>query len=126
MLRHRVTTADAGALDLLYHDGERITEAATRELLHRQDGRIALPTDDVLRGTVGAYVLELARGRPRGRSGEVTLDDALGADEAFLTSTTRGVVPIVALDDRPIGDGTVGPITRELMAAWEQVLLGEG
>jgi branched-chain amino acid aminotransferase len=57
--------------------------------------------------------------------GAVTLEDAFGAQEAFLTSTTRGVLPIVQLDGRLIGDGTVGPVTRELMAAWERVLLGE-
>jgi len=42
-------------------------------------------------------------------------DDLFGADEAFLTSTTREVVPIVAIDDRTIGSGTPGPITRALL-----------
>jgi branched-chain amino acid aminotransferase len=42
-------------------------------------------------------------------------DDLFGADEAFLTSTTREVVPIVSVDDRPIGAGVPGPITRALL-----------
>lgn len=42
-------------------------------------------------------------------------DDLFGADEAFLTSTTREVVPIVAVDDRKIGSGVPGPITRALL-----------
>src|SRR5262249_13052351 len=37
-------------------------------------------------------------------------DDLFAADEAFLTSTTREVVPIVSVDDRSIGTGTPGPI----------------
>jgi branched-chain amino acid aminotransferase len=41
--------------------------------------------------------------------------DLFGADEAFLTSTTREVVPIVRVDDHPIGSGTPGPITRALL-----------
>jgi D-alanine transaminase len=42
-------------------------------------------------------------------------DDLFGADEAFLTSTTREVVPIVTVDNRTIGSGTPGPITRALL-----------
>src|SRR4029077_4782440 len=42
-------------------------------------------------------------------------EDLFGADEAFLTSTTRGGVPIVIVDDHPIGSGKPGPITRKLL-----------
>jgi branched-chain amino acid aminotransferase len=42
-------------------------------------------------------------------------DDLFGADEAFLTSTTREVVPIVKVDDRKIGTGSPGRITRALL-----------
>ena len=48
---------------------------------------------------------------------EAVLKDAdlLGADESFLTSTTREVVPIVQVDDRTIGSGVPGPVTRALL-----------
>ncbi len=48
---------------------------------------------------------------------EAVLKDAdlLGADESFLTSTTREVVPIVQVDDRTIGAGTPGPVTLGLL-----------
>src|SRR6266550_2118983 len=42
-------------------------------------------------------------------------DDLFGADESFLTSTTREVVPIVQVDDRRIGAGVPGPVTRALL-----------
>jgi branched-chain amino acid aminotransferase len=42
-------------------------------------------------------------------------DDLFGADEAFLTSTTREIVPIVTVDDRAIGSGKPGPITNALL-----------
>jgi len=44
--------------------------------------------------------------------------DLFGADEAFLTSTTRGVVPIVRVDDRTIGRGRPGVVTKRLMDAY--------
>ena len=126
MLRHRDDLADEGAMDLLYHDGEVIAEAASASFYVVRDGVIYAPEAEVLWGTVGSLVLE--RAAASGRKvvvAEVTLADAFSADEAFLTSTTRGVLPIVQLDDNVIGDGSVGPVTRELMAGWERALLGE-
>jgi branched-subunit amino acid aminotransferase/4-amino-4-deoxychorismate lyase len=38
------------------------------------------------------------------------------ADEAFITSVSREVLPVVRIDDRPVGDGRVGPRTRAIMA----------
>ena len=46
------------------------------------------------------------------------LDTLLGADEAFMTSTTREVVPVRQVDDAPIGDGRPGPYTCRLMDAF--------
>jgi len=45
-------------------------------------------------------------------------DDLFGADEAFLTSTTRELVPIVTVDERRIGNGRPGPITWRLLRAF--------
>lgn len=45
-------------------------------------------------------------------------EDLFGADEAFLTSTTRELTPIVRVDDRTIGEGRPGPITKRLLAAF--------
>ena len=47
-------------------------------------------------------------------------DDLFGADEAFLTSTTREVVPIVQVDDRTIGSGTPGPVTHALLDGYRR------
>jgi branched-chain amino acid aminotransferase len=47
-------------------------------------------------------------------------EDLFGADESFLTSTTREVVPIVQVDDRKIGTGTPGPVTRALLEGYRR------
>ena len=49
---------------------------------------------------------------------DITLDDFAQASEAFLTGTTRGVLPITQVDDRAIGDGQVGPHTKRLIQAF--------
>jgi branched-chain amino acid aminotransferase len=47
-------------------------------------------------------------------------DDLLGADEAFLTSTTREAVPIAQVDDRTIGSGIPGPVTQALLEGYRR------
>ena len=51
---------------------------------------------------------------------EATLrdEDLLGADEAFLTSTTREVVPVRQVDETTLGSGRPGPLTRRVMEAF--------
>ncbi len=47
-----------------------------------------------------------------------TLEEALGADEAFLTGTTNFIVPIVKIDKTPVGNGKPGPVTLDLHRAY--------
>jgi branched-subunit amino acid aminotransferase/4-amino-4-deoxychorismate lyase len=124
-LKNRPAVVEVGALDLLYHDGGVISEAATASFYLVRDGEIHAPSEGVLWGTVGSFALGLVRDRYDIVPGPMTLDDAFSAEEAFLTSTTRGVVPIVRLDDRPIGDGRVGPVTKDLMAAFRAAAFGD-
>jgi len=52
------------------------------------------------------------------REETLTMDDLLGADEAFLSSTTREILPVRQVDEKPIADGRPGPVTRRVMAAF--------
>jgi len=115
---------EAGALDVLYHAQGLISEAATASFYVVRGGRIFAPREGVLWGTVGTYVLELAQQYYEVVFGDLTLVEALGADEAFLTSSVRGVVPITRLDDRQVGDGRVGPVTRHLMGLYRENVYG--
>ena len=47
-------------------------------------------------------------------------EDLFGADEAFLTSSTREIVPIVRVDDRTIGSGVPGPVTKALLDGYRK------
>jgi branched-subunit amino acid aminotransferase/4-amino-4-deoxychorismate lyase len=52
----------------------------------------------------------------------LTIDDLLGADEAFVTNVSWGVLPVVRVERGSIGAGSVGPATRRLRAAWQVAL----
>lgn len=71
----------------------------------------------LLAGVTRAFVLDLARTlKHRTREEALFEEDLASADEAFLTSSTREIVPVVAVDALKIGTGRPGPITRELIA----------
>jgi D-alanine transaminase len=50
-----------------------------------------------------------------------TRDEALGASEAFITSATNTVMPVITIDDHKIASGTPGPLSRELRRAFRSV-----
>lgn len=54
-----------------------------------------------------------------------SLDEAMQADEAFLSSASTLVLPVVSLDGKAIGDGRPGPVTRSLRAAYVRHLRDE-
>jgi D-alanine transaminase len=55
-----------------------------------------------------------------------SLAEARAAKEAFLTSTTAYVTPVVKIDGQPVGDGKPGPITRELQERYRAYVAGPG
>jgi len=59
----------------------------------------------------------LAKDRFEFSESPLPLEKLLTADEVFITGTNKGVVPVVRIDDTPIGDGRPGPNTRTLMTA---------
>jgi branched-chain amino acid aminotransferase len=70
-----------------------------------------------------AQVLELSTGLGiPADEGTYTTYDVYNAEEAFLTTNSFGILPIVSLNGLPIGTGTVGPLTRRLMEAWRELV----
>ena len=98
-----------------------LTECTTANLFIVRDGGALTPPLDagLLPGITREFLFEV--GQETGIAvREQTLRDAdlFGADEAFLTSTTREIVPITRVDDRVIGSGAAGPVTRALLSAF--------
>jgi branched-chain amino acid aminotransferase len=77
------------------------------------------PAAGVLEGITRRTILELAAERGMPTAVEPLPAKLLyGADEMFATSTAGGVMPITRLDDKPVGTGLVGPVTRELRESY--------
>lgn len=111
---------EAGAWEaLLIRDGV-IMEGASSNVFGVIDGvlRTYPKTNYILPGITRDIVLELARenGIPVSET-PILLSQLDQVEELFFTGTTTDVQPIVQVDDRTIGDGKVGPISRKLLEA---------
>lgn len=101
----------------------RLAEGSTSNLFLVRGGRVATPSLSVglLEGITRRHVMRIARGLG------ISVDeiglwpvDLHAAGEAFLTSSVRGLLPVTRADGLSIADGKPGPITRRIMAAYDE------
>jgi 4-amino-4-deoxychorismate lyase len=108
--------------------GGELLEAPTANLWWRTGDTLQTPSLQlgILAGITRAALFELAPGLGlRVLEGVFTAEDLLAADEAFLSSSTREVMPVVEVDGSPVADGTPGPGAAELQAALRRLALAE-
>lgn len=116
---------EAGAFEAWLVAGDTVREGSSTNAWIVKDGRIIThPTGTaILPGIARDSLISLARDaqllveeRP------FTLAEALAADEAFLTSTTAPILPVVRIDGAPVGTGRTGPVVRRLAdLVWAEV-----
>ncbi len=97
-----------------------VVEGATSNVFAVRAGKVVTPPESagILAGITRGYVLALARASGLvADEAPLPLADLYAADEAFVTSSIREVVPVVRVDGRPIGSGAPGPVTRRLHRA---------
>lgn len=108
---------------MLNHKGE-VAECTGDNIFLVRDGRLLTPPIDagVLEGITRDAVIELARdAKIPVEEIPLTRHDIYIADECFLTGTAAEVIPVVKVDSRPIGDGTPGKMTRDLIESFHKL-----
>jgi branched-chain amino acid aminotransferase len=112
---------------MLGPDG-RISECTGENLFIVRDGLLISPPPSeagALRGITQSSVVKIANDLGHQVSFEaMRRDDLYLADEAFLTGTAAEVVPIGSVDDRMVGSGKPGPITKEIQLTYFQAVRG--
>lgn len=125
----KIEGTNAGCLEalMLNHAGY-VAECTGDNIFVVKNGVIHTPSIDagILDGITRRAVIDLAT-----NMGIVVIErtmerhDILTADECFLTGTAAEVIPVTRLDGRPIGNGEVGPVSRELRVAYGKLVRGE-
>lgn len=119
----RQAARDAGAFEAWFVDRDGFVTEGTSSNAWIVDGAGRLRTralsNDILHGVTRAVLLETARTAGlEVVEAPFTVAHALAAREAFITAASNPAVPVIAVDDTPIGDGTAGEVTRALRAAY--------
>lgn len=123
LLKNQATAA--GADEVILHRDGRLTEASVSNAFVVHDGRAATPplSEQLLPGVTRSVTLGLCSdlGIPVDER-PLTLDDLDTADEVWVTSSSREIAPVVALDGKPVGSGAPGPLYARVRRAFDDAI----
>jgi branched-chain amino acid aminotransferase len=128
--------AEVGIFEALLVKDQKILEGMTSNffyVMHAEkhkprvnadDAILYTAHEDILLGVTRKTVIELAQGRGvQVEYKPLHLAQLSTVDEAFITSSSRGVVPVMQIDQVIIGQGRPGPITNQLSTAYDQYVM---
>lgn len=112
-----------GAVEvLLISKDKKILECATSNFFAVIDKKLVTPKNNVLLGVTRKIVVKLAKKlKIPVVERDIYFQEIKKFDEAFITSTTKEILPIVKIDNQKIGSGKVGEITSSLMNAFKEI-----
>jgi branched-chain amino acid aminotransferase len=115
---HSVNWKRLGAEDVLYHWNGWVSESSRSNFFIVKDGVLHTPDQHILLGITRKHIMDLVKPvviRP------ISLEEVWGADEAFISSTTKVLLPVTELDDRKIGTGKPGPVTMDVLERFRKL-----
>ena len=119
----RQISADAGATEtILLRDG-MLTEASASNVFVVKNGVVAAPPRDnlILLGITYDLLVRLAaEGRVKLEVRPITEAELRGADEVWLSSSTKEVLAVATLDGKPVGTGKPGPFFRQMHQLFQE------
>lgn len=108
--------------DILYHDNGAIRECPRANFFMVKGYTIATPKTSILWGITRSKILNISIAGYNIVEQDFTLEDLAIADEAFITSSTKNVMPILNIDGNDVGNGKVGAITTLINDEFKSLL----
>jgi branched-chain amino acid aminotransferase len=122
----RIQIAQKDVFEALLVKHGRILEGMTSNFFYIKDKMLYTAQRDILLGVTRQTVIRVARGLGLEVKYQPLKRDLLKVPrEAFITSSSRGVVPVIQIDDVLVGQGRPGPITKQLSAAYGAYVLAK-
>lgn len=125
------TDANRAGFDeaIVLDDRGHVSEGSAMNIFMARDGALITPpiTDNILEGITRRSIIEIAK-RDLGLDVvERSIDrtEVFIADEMFMTGTAAQVVAVTKVDHRPVGSGSMGPITAKLRTMYEDIVRGK-
>lgn len=116
------TIKAAGADDVLYFFNGMVTECPRANFfIVNEQNEVLTPKENILHGVTRKHILKLNGCTIKEANITLTMLDS--AKEAFISSSTKNILPVTAIDGKSIGDGKPGPISRNL---YQQIIQMKG
>lgn len=110
---------EEGAIEVLYHQNDLVTETTRANFFLVKDGILITAGDGVLKGITRKYVIQVGKEILPVEERPVHLEEIRNCDEAFITGTSKHIMPVVEIDKKEIGNGKPGDWTRKISEAFE-------
>jgi branched-chain amino acid aminotransferase len=127
---HMVLMADElkrqQAADLLFHKDGEVSELTRSNVFIFSGDKLITSDRNILNGITRRVVMELAKPHFDIEVRPVSYKEVITADEAFTTSTTKWVMPVVQIGDVPVGNGLAGKRTLFLQELFEKLVAAWG
>lgn len=111
-----------GHIDVLYHLNGLVSEVSRSSVFLVKEGQVITNRTGVLAGVTQKNVISAMRENIPVSIRDIRLEELWSADEVFITSTTKRVLPIVGVDQKKIGNGVPGKITENIMQTFEEFI----
>jgi branched-chain amino acid aminotransferase len=103
-----------GAVEPLYFDENQVFEGSNSNVFAVINNELITPKSNILSGVTRDLLIEILRLDIPVLEKDFRISDLLKAKEVFFTSSMRGIAPATKVDGKKVGDGKVGPVTREV------------
>lgn len=112
----------AGAAEILFHHKDLLSECSRCNVFLVKDGFVLTPSKNILEGITRKHVMNIASTVGQLEVRDISVEELLQADEVFVTSTTKAIMPVFQIDEKPVGGGKIGPITKKLQVGFQEYL----
>jgi branched-chain amino acid aminotransferase len=106
-----------------------VSEGSAMNIFMVRDGVLVTPpiTDNILEGITRRSIIDIARKELGMEVVERSIDrtEVFIAEEMFMTGTAAQVVAVTKVDHRPVGSGSMGPVTTKLRNAFDDIVRGK-
>lgn len=121
----RQDAIDQGAHEMFLIENDKVLEGSNSNIFIVKDNTIITPplTENILGGITRSFVLEIAQQHQiTAIEQSFSQSTLMAADEVWISSSTRTIMPIVTVDNTPIGQGTAGPLWRRMVQYYHAAL----
>lgn len=112
MLPSILARRNSGEETLLVDRHGNITEGSFSNIFVVKGGVLITPKEGMLEGTTRNFILKKYR---KTKEAPIPLKNIYKYDEIFLTSSTKGVIPVIKVDGKPISNGKIGELTKQII-----------